>query len=83
FLLTQVFVGKTGDPVSETMYEYDVAKPSGPKKLYMQLDNTVSRLAKAVAYRVLDTTADMVILVTGLDLADKEGDKRKFTSCSC
>ncbi|CAN8023291.1 unnamed protein product [Ixodes persulcatus] len=74
FLLTQVFAGKTGDPVSQTMYEYDVKKPSGPKKLYMQSDNTVSRLAKAVASRVLDTTADMMILVTGLDLADKEGD---------
>ncbi|XP_042149161.1 venom metalloproteinase antarease-like TtrivMP_A [Ixodes scapularis] len=74
FVLTQVFLGKNGDPVSQTMYEYDVKKPSGPNKLYMQSDITVSRLAKAVQYGVLDTTADMMILVTGLDLADKEGD---------
>ncbi|EEC06186.1 hypothetical protein IscW_ISCW003966 [Ixodes scapularis] len=83
FVLTQVFLGKNGDPVSQTMYEYDVKKPSGPNKLYMQSDITVSRLAKAVQYGVLDTTADMMILVTGLDLADKEGDICKFTSCSC
>uniref|UniRef100_A0A0K8RHQ0 Putative metalloprotease n=1 Tax=Ixodes ricinus TaxID=34613 RepID=A0A0K8RHQ0_IXORI len=75
FLLTQVFVGKTGDPVSETMYEYDVKMPSGPKKLYMQSEITLASLAKAVKYRVLDTTADIMILVTGLDLADKEGGK--------
>uniref|UniRef100_A0A6B0VF85 Putative secreted metalloprotease n=1 Tax=Ixodes ricinus TaxID=34613 RepID=A0A6B0VF85_IXORI len=73
FLLTQVFVGKTGDPVSVTMYESDVQMPIGPRKLYMHSEVTLSRLAKAVESGVLDTTADMVILVTGLDLADKEG----------
>uniref|UniRef100_A0A147BWL3 Putative secreted metalloprotease n=1 Tax=Ixodes ricinus TaxID=34613 RepID=A0A147BWL3_IXORI len=72
FLLVQVFVGKTGDPVSLTMYENDVDKPSS-KKLYMKSEETLSALARAVKIGTVKTTADIMVLITALDLADKHG----------
>uniref|UniRef100_A0A0K8RJG6 Putative metalloprotease n=1 Tax=Ixodes ricinus TaxID=34613 RepID=A0A0K8RJG6_IXORI len=73
FILVHVFLGKTSDPVSRTMYEKDMARPDGPRKLYMQSDNTLRKLAEAVEDQTLDTTADIVVMLTALDLADKNG----------
>ncbi|CAN8023293.1 unnamed protein product [Ixodes persulcatus] len=73
FLLTQVMVAKKSDPISLLMYDYDVTQPS-TKKLYMQSSKTLERLAKAVKDGTVKTTADMTVLITALDLADKEND---------
>uniref|UniRef100_A0A6B0VEM0 Putative secreted metalloprotease n=1 Tax=Ixodes ricinus TaxID=34613 RepID=A0A6B0VEM0_IXORI len=76
FLLTQVIVAKQSDSISETMYEYDVDQPS-TYKLYMESDKTLKKLAEAVKDGTLKTSADMTVLITALDLADKENDTVK------
>ncbi|CAN7994863.1 unnamed protein product [Ixodes pacificus] len=69
-------VAKKSDPISLTMYEVDVAKPT-TKKLYMQSVKTLERLAEAVKKGTFKTSADVTVLITALDLANKENDTVK------
>ncbi|KAM7298708.1 venom metalloproteinase antarease-like TtrivMP_A [Ixodes scapularis] len=74
FMLTQVLAAKKSDPISLTMYEDDVNKANA-KKVYMQSGKTLKRLADAVKDGTVNTSADVVVLITALDLADKENGK--------
>ncbi|EEC13664.1 hypothetical protein IscW_ISCW010499 [Ixodes scapularis] len=56
------------------MYEDDANKANA-KKVYMQSGKTLKRLADAVKDGTVNTSADVVVLITALDLADKENGK--------
>ncbi|CAN7939496.1 unnamed protein product, partial [Ixodes hexagonus] len=70
FVLVGVVRITKGDSFTTTVVGPDVMSPRTRTKRYMLSDTTLENLAKAVRTKKVEVEADLVVLVTSLDLAD-------------
>uniref|UniRef100_V5HCA0 Putative tick metalloprotease n=1 Tax=Ixodes ricinus TaxID=34613 RepID=V5HCA0_IXORI len=72
FQLVGVMIMQAGDSITKTIVAYDVLRPTTHKKKYMLSRTTLGNLAHAVQTKQVTVAADVVVLITSLDLADIE-----------
>ncbi|CAN8023253.1 unnamed protein product, partial [Ixodes persulcatus] len=72
FVLVSVVILKAGDSFTKTIEAADDLRPRTHKKKYMLSDVTLRNLANAVQTKKVNVLADLIVLITSLDLADYE-----------
>ncbi|XP_040067205.1 zinc metalloproteinase/disintegrin-like [Ixodes scapularis] len=74
FVLVNVMTLKGGDSFTKTIEAADTLRPNRNKR-YMLARNTLENLAYAIKTKKVNVVADLIVLITSLDLAEHESGK--------